>query len=99
MIRPVSKKRGEQLKIYKSLRQEFLKANPLCQNVDCPTLNGHRRTATEVHHSRGKTGTMLLQVKWFRALCSWCHRWVHDNPNKARVLGLLCEKGKWNCHD
>lgn len=51
--------------------------------------------ASECHHSRSRIGSLLLNEKYWIALCSKCHRFVHENPSWARTRGLLCEKGKW----
>jgi len=50
-----------------------------------------------VHHKNGRLGALLTYTPLFIALCPKCHDWVHNrNPEGARKLGLLCERGCWN---
>jgi|SRR5687768_3764114 len=91
-IRKVSKKRTEQLKAYASLRKDYLKNHPICQRC-------HVFESVDIHHCKGKTNLLLLDVRHWKALCRQDHKWVHDHPDAARREGLICEKGKWNSHD
>ena len=49
-----------------------------------------------VHHSRGRMGNLLNEMKHWIPLCFRCHRWVHDHIAESRKMGLICEKGLWN---
>jgi 5-methylcytosine-specific restriction endonuclease McrA len=80
-IKPVSAKRARENAEYTKLRREFLAANPAC--LVC------KGQATEIHHACGRQGKRLLDVEFFRPLCSGCHRRVHDNPAWAKERGLL----------
>jgi len=50
----------------------------------------------EVHHMRGRAGSLLCDERFWIALSKQGHRWVHENPEKARNMGFLCAKGEWN---
>jgi hypothetical protein len=39
---------------------------------------------------------MLLNERYWIALCRTHHEWAHNNIEKARTIGLICEKGLWN---
>lgn len=80
-IKPASAKRTRENAEYTKLRREFLAAHPAC--LVC------RGPASEIHHARGRQGKRLLDVEFFRQLCSGCHRRVHDNPAWATERGLL----------
>lgn len=87
-IRKVSTRQAKRLREYTKVRKAYLEEHPFC--VMCG------REATEVHHSAGKVGALLTHTPLFFALCFHHHRWVHDNIEEARGMGLICSKGDWN---
>ena len=94
-IAPVSKAKQETLKTYSAFRAAHLAACPKC--VGCRVIfKRDSRPATDIHHSRGRLGTLLTDTRWWFALCRECHDWVGANPDAARVYGLLCGQGSWN---
>ena len=56
----------------------------------------HNSSATEIHHIRGRAGLLLFDMRYWRAVCSTCHAWIHAHPEEARNLGLLAQEGEWN---
>lgn len=50
----------------------------------------------EVHHSRGRVGTLLLDTRFWIATTPAVHQMIHDDPKWARDNGLLCQVGQWN---
>lgn len=60
------------------------------------TLAGVARRASEVHHSRGRIGRLLLDRRFWIAVCIPCHDWIHDNRRAAEALELVCPGRKWN---
>ncbi len=54
------------------------------------------RKASECHHSRGRRGDLLLAERFWIAVCSDCHQWIHNNMAEARRMGMLCEVGQWD---
>jgi hypothetical protein len=56
----------------------------------CETLS-----ILDVHHVRGRAGTLLCDQRYWKLVCSCCHRWIHDNPEQARNGGWLAERGEW----
>lgn len=81
-LRKVSAKRAILNKVYLRLRNQFLVDQRICGIAGC--LNH----TSDVHHTK-KRGRYLLDVSTWRAVCRKCHNWIHDNPAKARELGLL----------
>ena len=80
-MRKVSKKRAEQNKQYKVVRDQFMQDNPNCERCG--------RMATENHHKNGRNGLRLLDVNYFMAVCRTCHVLIHETPNLSRAEGWL----------
>jgi 5-methylcytosine-specific restriction endonuclease McrA len=83
-LKPVSKKRAKQNVEYLRLRDRFLYQNPFCM-AKVPGTCGH--WSVELHHMVGRVGEMLLNEEHIMAICSSCHRWIHDNPKEAKEKG------------
>ena len=73
---------------YMRLRDIFLQEHRQCAVYP-------NKRSTEVHHSRGRTGSLLLDTRFWFAVSHDGHRWIHDNIEAARQRGLICEKGFW----
>ncbi len=95
LIRPVSTSRASRLRVYRYLRQKFLFANPWCRACKVRRLKIQSQ-ATEIHHSRGRAGRLLVLREFFIPVCANCHEWIHAHVNEAREKGLICQKGSWN---
>jgi len=86
-ISQVSSKRKKKDQEYLKLRERFLTQNHLCQLAVAGCTNG----ATDVHHKfsgSDRDTYYLIQSTWL-AVCRACHSWIHENPEKARILGYL----------
>src|SRR4051812_40999772 len=68
---------------YSVARRAYLFAHPVCEAGRC------HATATELHHRRGRNGTLLTDARFFMSLCPAHHAWIHRNPAKARAKGWL----------
>lgn len=88
-VSQVSDKRRREGALYRKLAREFLKLNPRC------AVHTFWRSE-EIHHARGRAGTLLLDRRFWKAVSSKGHEWIHQNMAKARTLGLLCREGEWN---
>ena len=88
-IRPVSAKMSKARRAYLRERNSWL-AGKLCAVGRCLAW------ATEVHHTRGRAGSLLTNDKFWLAVCNGCHNWIHNNIEQARKRGLICAKGDWN---
>ena len=91
-IRPRSRRMTKLMAYYRELVKEFLAENPDCQ----VHKDGKRCEATQVHHCRGRAGTLLIDARWWAAVCHSGHCFLHDEPALAREDGLLCARGQWN---
>lgn len=77
-----SDKRKSEKVEYAEKRKAYLAVHPFCQFKGCMKL------ASEIHH-RAKRGSNYLDASTFMAICRNHHRFLHDNPNEAREMGLL----------
>ena len=69
------------------------------QGKICKVCGAHlmrTKKATECHHSHGRRGKLLLYEPFWIPVCRECHNWIHNNPEEARALNLICGKGQWN---
>jgi hypothetical protein len=103
----VSKGRQRTNAQYRKESQQFVEAVrdmggrcPVVERV--PELRNGRKyghpicdRVTEVHHQRGRTGSLLLDKRGWIAVSKQGHRWVHQNVQKARELGFICDRGLW----
>jgi hypothetical protein len=93
-IRRISAKRRIDLVEYADRRQKFLQAHPYCHA--CIRRDLKPRFSTDLHHLRGRAGSLLMDGFYWMPVCRTCHNWIGDNPEKARAVGCLCQPGEWN---
>ena len=79
-IRKLSKKRAAQNRIYLKMAKEFIK-DKFCPVTGFP--------ATEVHHIIGRIGALLTDERYFLAVSTDGHRWIHENVKEARIKGWI----------
>lgn len=79
-IAPISKRRSEELKGYRKVRDKFMKDNPYCKSCG--------GEATDLHHGAGRTGKLLTDVRYFVPLCRPCHSYFETHPEEARDKGI-----------
>jgi len=91
-LKPISEKRSAELKVYRTLRKEFLSVNRMCEagvtleaaGIVC----GCRKWSSEIHHT-AKRRKNLNNVDTWMPICRPCHDWIEQNKSKARELHLL----------
>ena len=49
----------------------------------------------DVHHMRGRSGTLLRDKRFWLAVSRPGHDWIERNKEAARELGFLCARGLW----
>lgn len=79
-LRNVSKKKRKELLLYSFTKKMFLK----------------NRHGMDIHHTRGRISSLLLDVRFWLALDRQKHNWIGENPKAARQSGLICQPGEWN---
>ena len=79
------KRKIENLK-YSALRIEFLgkKENRICPITKKPT--------TDIHHKKGRVGSLLLDTRFWVALSREGHRFVEENPIWAKENGYSLDR-------
>lgn len=99
-LRRASKKRAKQLRVYSALRKTLL-VDAFCEFPDgvvtigmvdskqIVTSVGCTHRATQIHHIKGRYGTLLVDKNNLMLLCPEHHAWIHDNAKEARKRGLL----------
>lgn len=90
-VRQVSVGRAVKLKAYNAKRKAFLHRRPCCQKCG--------GKASDIHHKRGRAGTLLVDERHWASVCRECHNWIGENPLESRALELLCDAGLWNVPD
>lgn len=82
VIPKVSEKRKVENLKYSVLRIEFLgkKENQVCPITKQPT--------TDIHHKRGRVGSLFLDTKHWVALSREGHKFVEENPLWAKENGF-----------
>lgn len=92
-LKKVSKKQSGRLSRYYPIRDAFLADNPACRI--CFERGLGLVQSTEVHHLRGRLGSLLFDTRGFCASCFSCRTWPHDNARQAREMGLLAIPRDW----
>lgn len=93
-LKKVSKAQRRRLKGYFEARDEYLAQYPVCGI--CLVRGLTPMAATEVHHARGRVGSLLIDTRFFVPSCRPCREWPHENPKEARALGVLAGPAEWN---
>lgn len=75
-------------------KQYILKKRAFLEKKPCAVYPSLK--ATEVHHIRGRLGPLLEDQQYWLAVSTQGHRWIHNNPVKARELGFMAQPGDWN---
>lgn len=81
--------------VYNAIVPLFLAAHPMCDGCS----EGCKLRASQIHHRRGRSGLLLLDVRYWSGVCGPCHYWIGNNMEQARTLGLLAAPGDWNKQD
>ena len=81
-INKVSDKRKIENAKYLVLRIEFL-GKP--ENQKCPITG---KPTTDVHHMKGRTGSLLLDTRYWVALSREGHKFVEENPEWSKKNGF-----------
>jgi hypothetical protein len=80
-INKVSKNKAKELAEYTVKRKKFLQENNRCAVY--PKL-----MATQVHHRKGRVGSLFLDEKYWLPVSALGHKWVEEHPEEAYKLGF-----------
>lgn len=81
-ISPIAEKEKKRLAEYRVVRDEWLGINNRCQFPNCYSRD------VQLHHAAGRIGSLLVDTRYFRALCDTHHRWVELHPLEAKEMNL-----------
>lgn len=102
MIRPISKARKPAKDSYNKVSKEW-KNGRMCACIGLrESQNGElicsRKShyCNDIHHARGERGALLTDQRFWVPVCRIAHNWIHNNVDKARILGFLPPRGEWN---
>lgn len=87
-IKAISQQRQVEMIEYLKLKAIFLRVNPACAVKP-------GREADDVHHLRGRSGSLLRDTRYWLPVSRAAHVWIDANRAEARAKGWLCEKGDW----
>lgn len=76
-IAPISKNRSQGLAKYRKARDKYMTNHPKCEVFGCNKL------ANDLHHKRGRIGSLLWDPKFFMAVCRSHHNEIEENPEWA----------------
>lgn len=95
-IRSRTTKRAKEERLYKKRADVWLQSpeHRYCEVMLAMGLPA--KPSEEVHHRFGRRGKLLLDERYWHAVSRPGHDFLHANPCKARMLGLLCLKGCFN---
>jgi len=88
-LAPRSKKRAKQESEYINKRKIFMEEHPMCQANISGLCTMH---STDVHHIKGRSGELLLEVSEWLSVCRACHQWIETHPVEATALGFRKSK-------
>ena len=96
-ISQMSKKMKGELAIYKPIRDQYMKDNPVCECCnDAESLDLHHvmgRIGYADENARLKGLKLLWDKRHFMAVCRSCHNEIHhEDPKWAREQGYLNSK-------
>lgn len=83
-LSPRSSKQQKLEALYSILRIKYLQHHPYCE----AHLPGCQINASDIHHTAGRVGNLLLDDTQFLAVCRTCHGWIETNHVDAKLLGL-----------
>lgn len=81
-IRPISKRRAQELAIYRERRKVFLIKRRWC------SVFKYQRS-TQVHHMKGRTGKRLLDERFWLAVSWKGQLWIHENVRESIKRGWI----------
>lgn len=87
-VKKVSEKRKEIDKEYLKIRKDYLTKNLRCMaRVKC---NG--AVSEDLHHRKGRIGKLLIDERFFMAVCRKCHDHIHSHHSESVKQGFIIPK-------
>lgn len=89
-IKPISKGLARMKGKYLLVRAETLSERKHCE----ARVPGCTIRATEIHHMKGRIGSLLTDKRYFLAVCRNCHNYIEMNPLWAKEKGFSLSRLK-----
>ena len=101
-LRRVSLKMAVKKREYVKVRDAYLKKNPYCEvylaEHRIAFLHGDEEVqaplATQVHHKRGRVGSLLTDERYFLAVSDEMHKMIHGDTAWAYKKGYMLNRNK-----
>ena len=87
-----SKKRAKDYVVYRRRKRVFLDTHDKC--FACGEWI--RPQNRDLHHTRGRAGSLYLDERFWEMVCRDCHTRIHENPKWAVRMGFMAGPGEWN---
>ena len=87
-INKVADSQKEAEREYKKLAKAYITLHPKCG------VKGCQRPSECIHHQKGRIGDLLLDTKYFLAVCLPCHQKIEQHPGWAREMGYSLSRHK-----
>lgn len=84
-IPKASPKRRIQETLYSRSRKVFINNHPKCE-ANLPQVC--TKISTDVHHMKGRVGSLFLDERYWLSVCRGCHYWIEMRPEEAKLLGF-----------
>ena len=81
-----SAKRVDEEKVYRKERDRYLKSFQMCEVKGCPSF------ALDIHHKKGRIGSLLTDSNYFMGVCRSCHKVIEENPVWAKEKGYSLDR-------
>lgn len=82
---------------YKDARNQFLETHDVCQ-VNLPdclvSYPIEDKSMLQIHHKKGRRGSLLTDQQYFLCVCHNCHRYIEDHPAWAIENGYSISRLK-----
>lgn len=86
-IKSSSNKRMPLYRQYQKVRHKYLEDHPICKVCNI-------NSSTQIHHKKGRMGTLLIKTCHFLAVCMDCHDKITNSPQWARDRGFSLDRLK-----
>jgi hypothetical protein len=83
-MKRIRAKRALEMRVYRSMKEQWLRQHPYCQmpsETGAPTC---MRRAVQLHHMKGRMGSLLCDTRFWMGVCMECHNYIETHKNVAR---------------
>jgi len=85
-IKKFSSKRMLQNEEYRKVRLQYLDEYRVCE------VKGCMHPSNQIHHKKGRIGSLLTDIRYFLAVCEYCHPIIEKKPKWAKKMGYSLQR-------